>query len=452
MNTRTMQGAPAAQPTQAAYGWRSHYTLALLLWVYTMSFIDRQIMGILMQPIKQEFGVSDTAMGMLGGLTFALFYSALAIPFGRYADRSNRRNLVALCCAAWSAMTALCGMVSGFWTMALARVGVAVGEAGGTAPSVSMIADHYGPRQRGRAMGVYWLGPQLGILFGLTLGGWIAQHHGWRSAFIWMAIPGVLAALLLRLTGVEPRRGAWEADPGVAAPTESLRVVVRDLLASRAFVRLALAGLVMGFTGYGIGIWTPAFLVRSHGMSLQGAGAVMGLLGGVAAGVGALLSGWLCDRLARRDRRWRLGVPLLGCFLSVPSGLAFYLLPAGDAWQLGSMAVPHAIGFYLLFGLTAAWWTAPIYAVLSELVAPQRRATALAIFNLGLTMIGGGLGPLLVGLLSDTLVPLAGNEALRYALAITTGICYLLGMLFFWRAMLPYAQESAQLDQRNKKG
>lgn len=427
--------------TKAAYGWRSHYTLLVLLFVYTMSFIDRQIMGILIQPIKQEFQVSDTAMGVLSGLTFALFYSALAIPFGRYADRANRRNFIAYCCAAWSAMTALCGMAAGYWTLALARVGVAVGEAGGTAPSISMIADHYPPEQRGRAMGVFWLGPQLGILFGLTLGGWIAQHHGWRTAFMWMSVPGVLAALLLRFTAVEPRRGAWEATVPAGEPGESLREVVRDLWASKAFTRITLAGLLMGFTGYGIGIWTPAFLVRSHGMSLQGAGAVMGLLGGMAAALGALASGWLSDTLAKRDPRWRIGVPLLGCLLSVPTGLAFYLMPAGDAWQLGGMVVPRAIAFYLLFGITAVWWTAPVYAVLAELIAPHRRATALAIFNLGLTMIGGGLGPLLVGLLSDMLVPHFGNEALRWALAITTGSCFLLGMLAFASALKAYAAE-----------
>lgn len=423
--------------TRAAYGWRSHYTLVLLLFVYTMSFIDRQIMGILMQPIKQEFQVSDTAMGMLGGLTFALFYSVLAIPFGRYADRTNRRNFVAYCCAAWSAMTALCGMVTGFWTLAFARIGVAIGEAGGTAPSLSMVADHYPPEQRGRAMGVYWLGPQLGILFGLTLGGWIAQHHGWRSAFVWMAIPGIVLAVLLRLTGQEPARGRWEAGAAAGAAVEPLRLVMRDLRASKAFVRITLAGLMMGFAGYGIGIWTPAFLVRSHGMSLQGAGAVMGLLGGLAAATGALLSGWLCDRLARRDPRWRVGVPLLGCVLSVPSGLAFYLLPAAD-WHIGSMVVPHAIGFYVLFGLTAVWWTAPCYTVLAEVVAPQRRATTVAFFNLGMTMVGGGLGPLLVGLLSDALVPAFGVESLRYALALTTGTCYALGVLFFYLAMQAY--------------
>lgn len=429
---------------QAAYGWRSHYTLAVLLFVYTMSFIDRQIMGILIQPIKQEFQVSDTAMGVLSGLTFALFYSVLAIPFGRYADRANRRNFVAYCCAAWSAMTALCGMATGYWSLALARVGVAVGEAGGTAPSLSMIADHYPPERRGRAMGVYWLGPQLGILFGLTLGGWIAQHHGWRTAFVWMSVPGILAALLLRFTAIEPRRGVWEgaaAATASSAPAEPLREVVRGLWASRAFVRITLAGLLMGFTGYGIGIWTPSFLVRSHGMTLQGAGAVMGLLGGTAAALGALLSGWLSDTLARRDPRWRIGVPLLGCLLSLPTGLAFFLMPAGAVWQLGGLVVPHAVGFYLLFGVTAVWWTAPVYAVLAELIAPHRRATALSIFSLGLTMVGGGLGPLLVGLLSDQLVPYVGGEALRMALAVTTGSCFLLGTLAFASAIKAYAAE-----------
>jgi MFS family permease len=387
-------------------------------------------------------------MGLLTGLTFALFYSALAIPFGRYADRANRRNFIAWCCAAWSAMTALCGVAGGYWTLALARVGVAVGEAGGTAPSISMIADHYPPARRGRAMGVYWLGPQLGILFGLTLGGWIAQHHGWRAAFMWMGVPGLLIALLLRVTGTEPRRGRWEATVDAGASAEPMRVLLRDLWASKAFVRIMLAGLMMGFAGYGIGIWTPAFLVRSHGMSLQGAGAVMGLLGGMMSALGALLSGWLCDVLSRRDPRWRVGVPALGCLLSVPTGLAFYMMPAGDPWMFGSFALPRAIGFYMLFGLTAVWWTAPVYTVLAELIAPHRRATAISIFNLGLAMLGAGLGPLAVGLLSDALVPWFGNEALRRALAISTTSCYLLGMLAFVSALGAYRRERAVLQRQ----
>lgn len=430
-------------PPACAYGWRSHYTLVLLLLIYMMSFIDRQIMGILMQPIKEEFQVSDTAMGLLSGLTFALFYSGLAVPFGRYADRANRRNFVAWCCAAWSAMTVVCGTATGYWTLALARVGVAVGEAGGTAPSMSMVADHYPPQRRGRAMGVYWLSPQLGILFGLSLGGWIAQHHGWRAAFIWMGLPGVLLALLLRYTGTEPQRGRWDSATAAAAPAEPLRRLLRDLWASPAFLRITLGGLLMGFAGYGIGIWTPAFLVRSHGMSLQGAGAVMGLLGGLMAALGALLSGWLCDTLSRRDPRWRVGVPALGCLLSVPTSLAFYLMPAGGGWMLGCFELPRAIAFYAAFGLTAVWWTAPAYAVLAELIAPYRRATAIAIFNLGLTMIGAGFGPLAVGLVSDALVPLFAQDALRWALAASATGCYLLGVLVFLWSVPAYARERA---------
>lgn len=429
-----------SEPT-SAYGWRSHATLVLLLLVYMMSFIDRQIMGILMEPIKREFQVSDTAMGLLSGLTFALFYSALAVPLSRYADRASRRNMVAWCCAAWSAMTMLCGMAGSYWTLALARIGVAVGEAGGTAPSLSMVADHYPPTRRGRAMGVYWLAPQLGILFGLTLGGWIAHHHGWRAAFIWMGLPGVVLALVLRLAGVEPQRGRWETVDAKASSTESMGVLVRDLWASKAFVRIMIAGFLMGFAGYGIGIWTPAFLVRSHGMSLQGAGAVMGLLGGLMAALGALASGWLCDLLSRRDPRWRVGVPALGCLLTLPTGLAFYMMPAGDAWLIGSFEVPRAISFYMLFGVTAVWWTAPVYTVLAELIAPHRRTTAMAIFNLGMTMLGAGFGPLLVGMVSDWLTPSLGNEALRWALATSTVGCYFLGMLAFLWALAPYGRE-----------
>ncbi len=329
-------------------GWRSHYTLFLLLFVYTMSFIDRQIMGILIQPIKQEFQVSDTAMGALSGLIFAIFYSVLAIPFGRYADRANRRNFIAYCCGAWSAMTALCGMATGFWTLALARTGVAVGEAGGSGPSISMIADHYPPGQRARAMSIYQLGPQLGIWFGLALGGWIAHHYGWRAAFLAMSVPGLLAAVVLRFTAIEPQRGHWDATvrEATTALAEPLGVLLRDFWASRTFVGICLAGLMIGVVGYGIATWTPAFLVRSHGMTLQGAGAVLGLIGGSAAVAGTLFSGWLTDILAKRNRRWRVGVPVLGCMLALPTGIAFFLMPAGAPLLIAGMEVPRAMMFY----------------------------------------------------------------------------------------------------------
>lgn len=427
----------------SAHGWRSHYTLVLLMLVYMMSFIDRQIMGILIEPIKREFEVSDSAMGLLTGLTFALFYAGLGVPFGRYADRTNRRNFIAYCCTAWSAMTAVCGMATGYVSLAFARIGVAVGEAGGTAPSLSMIADHYRADMRGRAMSIFWLGPQLGLLFGLTLGGWVAHQYGWRTAFFAMGIPGVVLAVVLRFTAVEPQRGYWEA----AKPNtqkEPFLTVARDLWASRAFSRITLVGLMMGFAGYGIGIWTPAFLVRSHGMSLQAAGAVMGLLGGTAAVIGTLISGWLCDRLSKNDPRWRLGVPAIGSLLAVPSGVAFFLLESGGHWVAFNVNIPHAVGFYMLFALTAASWTAPINSALTELVPPQRRATSLAVFNLGMTMVGAGFGPLFVGFLSDFMTPSFGNDGLRWALASSTVSCYLAGFFLFLASLNPFKIERIQ--------
>lgn len=429
----------------------THWTLFLLMLVYTMNFTDRQIIGILMQPIKTEFGVSDTAMGLLSGLAFGLFYSVLGIPFARYADRANRRNFIAWCCGSWSLMTAVCGMATGFWSLTLARIGVAVGEAGGNPPAISMIADHYPPHKRGRAMSVFMLGPQLGIIFGLGLGGWIAHHYGWRAAFYWMAVPGLVIALLLRVSGTEPVRGAWDgaaARPNAApnTPSDSLAQVLRTLWQSKAFVRVSVAGFMLAFTGFGIGVWTPSFLVRSHGLSLKDAGAVMGVLGGLAAVLGTLSSGWLSDRLARKDPRWRLGVPILGSLMALPLGLAFFAMPASTNWVVGSLQVPPSIVWYVLFAITTVWWMAPAYAVLSEIVAPDRRSTAMALFNLGLTLIGGGLGPLVVGSLSDGLTASFGQEALRWALAGTMST-YILGVIGFVVSIKPYTQELARAQR-----
>jgi MFS family permease len=431
---------------------RRHATLLMLLFVYAMSLIDRQIMGVMIEPVKAEFGVSDTAMGLLTGLAFALFYGVLAVPFGRYADKANRRNFVSLCCAGWSMMTVACGLAGSYWQLALARVGVAVGEAGGTAPSLSMITDLYPPRQRARAMSVFMLGPHLGTLVGLGLGSWIAYHYGWRSAFIWMGIPGVAAALLLRFGGIEPARGNDDGAARTASsgPAVSIGRVWRDALADPAFVRISLAALLIGFTGFGIAIWNTAFLVRSHGLTLQNAGALVGVTSGIAAIIGSLGSGWLCDRLARRDMRWHLGVPIVGTLLALPAGLAYFMYPAGDPWHLGALLVPQAMGFSLLFSIFAVWWTAPCYAALTTIIPSDRRTTLLAIFNLGLTAIGGGLGPLAVGILSDSLTGRYGQEALRWALVIAM-FAFLFAILMLVLALKPYAAAAARATQHAGK-
>lgn len=439
-----MNTTPAAPTTTRR---QAHWALAVLTVVYAMNLIDRQIMGVLIEPVKNEFGASDTMMGFLTGLAFAAFYSALAIPFARYADRANRRNFVAWCCMGWSVMTGLCGMALNFTQLALARMGVAVGEAGGSAPSLSMIADLYPRAQRSRAMSVYMLGPHMGTLFGLGAGAWIAHQYGWRTAFIVMAVPGILAALLLRWTCVEPLRGTWDAPEAPQAesaqPKKPLREILLEVWRTPGFAWIAVAGMLFGLAGYGLGIWGTAFLVRTHGLNLRDAGILVGLTGGVAAIIGALLSGWLTDKLVARDPRWQMGVPIVGTAIAIPLGMAYLLWPAGDVWQIGTLKVPVAIGFSLLFSVFAVWWTAPSYAAITTLVGASRRATSVAVYNLGLTVCGIGLGPFSVGVLSDLLTPAFGPLALRWALVIVMG-GFILAMVALILAARPYARALAK--------
>jgi predicted MFS family arabinose efflux permease len=439
-----MNTTPAAPTTTRR---QAHWALAVLTVVYAMNLIDRQIMGVLIEPVKNEFGASDTMMGFLTGLAFAAFYSALAIPFARYADRANRRNFVAWCCMGWSVMTGLCGMALNFTQLALARMGVAVGEAGGSAPSLSMIADLYPRAQRSRAMSVYMLGPHMGTLFGLGAGAWIAHQYGWRTAFIVMAVPGILAALLLRWTCVEPLRGTWDAPEAQQAesaqPKQPLREILLEVWRTPGFAWIAVAGMLFGLAGYGLGIWGTAFLVRTHGLNLRDAGILVGLTGGVAAVIGALLSGWLTDKLVARDPRWQMGVPIVGTAIAIPLGMAYLLWPAGDVWQIGALKVPVAMGFSLLFSVFAVWWTAPSYAAITTLVGASRRATSVAVYNLGLTVCGIGLGPFSVGVLSDLLTPAYGPLALRWALVIVMG-GFVLAMVALILAARPYARALAK--------
>jgi MFS family permease len=439
-----MNTTPAAPTTTRR---QAHWALAVLTVVYAMNLIDRQIMGVLIEPVKKEFGASDTMMGFLTGLAFAAFYSALAIPFARYADRANRRNFVAWCCMGWSVMTGLCGMALNFTQLALARMGVAVGEAGGSAPSLSMIADLYPRAQRSRAMSVYMLGPHMGTLFGLGAGAWIAHQYGWRTAFIVMAVPGILAALLLRWTCVEPLRGRWDAPEAPQAesaqPKQPLGQILLEVWRTPGFAWIATAGMLFGLAGYGLGIWGTAFLVRTHGLNLRDAGILVGLTGGVAAIIGALLSGWLTDKLVARDPRWQMGVPIVGTAIAIPLGMAYLLWPAGDVWQIGTLKVPVAMGFSLLFSVFAVWWTAPSYAAITTLVGASRRATSVAVYNLGLTVCGIGLGPFSVGVLSDLLTPAFGPLALRWALVIVMG-GFVLAMVALILAARPYARALAK--------
>ncbi|MFC4931478.1 spinster family MFS transporter [Massilia sp. GCM10023247] len=424
------------KPTVAPVPARTHLSLALLALVYVFSFVDRTVVAVLIEPIKAEFGVSDTLVGLLTGLAFAVLYAGLAIPVGVLADRGNRRNIVAVCCAAWSAATMVCGMAQSFWVLLVARMSVAVGEAGGMAPSIALVSDMYPKERRSFAISLFMMGPNLGALVGLALGGWIAQHYGWRATFLWFGAPGVLLALLVWLVVREPKRGAFEAAPSKAAAGTSKSQVLA-LLKIPAFRYVCLACGIAGASGYGYAVWTPSFLVRTHGMSIAHAGLIFGVIGGIGSVAGSLFSGLLCDRLVRRDQRWQIGLPLTGVALSIPAALAFFMWPAGSAWAVGSLLVPHAIAFAFAFAFFASWWPALSYSAISHMVAANQRSVAAATLNLFLTMFGLGLGPLVTGFMSDQLIPRFGQEGLRYALAGV--MCLMLAsVVLYWMAIRPY--------------
>lgn len=426
--------------TTKTHGFGRHYTLFLLFLVSAVSLIDRQIMGIVIDPIKAEFNVSDTQIGLLTGLGFSLVYCLFAIPMGRFADRTNRRDLIALCCAFWSAMTLLCGWVTGYWSLALARLGVAIGESGSGAASMSMIADLYPPHQRAKAISVYMLGAPIGALVGLSVGAWITYYYGWRDAFMWMAVPGLIAAVLLRLSTREPLRGAWEASANNRAVHESLWQVLRGAWACSPYVRIVIAGALLAFSGYAFSIWSTAFLVRSHGLTLKDAGVIMGLVAGPGAIIGSLSSGWLTAHLAQRDARWQLGIPIIGALLAFPLAAGFALYPAGEPWLLGSLKVPQAAAFMFGMSVFGMWWMAPSYTAIAHLIAPRRRATLVAVFNFGIMALGAGFGPLVVGVLSDHLSTIAGTDALRWALVICAS-GYLLASLVLLSVLKPYGKQ-----------
>lgn len=407
--------------------WRTHLSLALLALVYIFSYIDRQVVAVLIEPIKREFGASDTAMGLLTGLAFGLMYAGLGVPVGKLADRSNRRNIIAVCCGLWSLATMACGFAAHFWQLVLARMSVAVGEAGGMAPSISVVSDLYPPKQRSFIISLFMMGPNLGVLIGLGLGAWIAQNYGWRVTFISFGAPGILLALLVYLLVREPRRGGFEP-PKVDAPqvvmAESLWAQVRRLLAVTAFRRLCLACGMAGLTGYAYGIWTPSFLVRSHGMSIAHAGLLFGVASGVGAMVGALFSGWLCDRMVARDVRWQLGLPMIGVLASIPCAMAFFLWPSSGGWSLGSIFVPHALVFASAFAFFASWWPSLSFSATSHMVGSNERSVAAALLSFFVTLFGVGGGPLLTGVVSDLLTPALGDQALRWSL-----VCVMLLMI-----------------------
>ena len=388
-----------------------NYALGVLVVVYTFNFIDRQILSILLEPIKQDLGLSDSALGMLTGFAFALFYATLGIPIARFADRSNRRNLIAWALAIWSAMTAVSGLAQNFWHLLLARIGVGVGEAGCSPPAHSMLADYFPTENRATALGIYSLGIPFGILFGFIAGGWLNEFFGWRVAFFIVGVPGLLLAILVRFTLREPPRGMAE---GRVADEEQPTIMetFRFLWSKRSFRHMAVGGGLTAFVGYGVITWVPSFLIRSYGMSTGDVGTYLGLILGIPGGIGIALGGYLADRYGSRDTRWYLWIVSVALIASTPLFFGVYLSSTAFA----------SLMFLILPILLGNFYQATTFSQTQGLVSLRMRSVAAAVLLFILNMIGLGAGPQAIGILSDILQPSYGDESLRYALLILSTV------------------------------
>ncbi len=383
----------------------TRYALGLLLVVYIVNFLDRQVVAILLQAIKRDLDLSDTQLGAFSGIAFAALYSTLGIPLARWADRGVRRSIIALSLFVWSGMTALQGLAPSFLWLVAARVGVGVGEAGCSPPAHSLIADLFEPRRRATALSIYALGIPIGGAIGLAAGGWLREAFDWRTALMIVGLPGIPLALLVRLTLREPTRGWWEGGRSAHAPPP-LAEVARVLRARRAFVHMAIAGALHAFYGYGAAAFNPAFFERVHGLAPLEIGYWLGAIAATTGVLGTFLGGWLTDLASGRDPRWYAWLPGWGTLIGVPFVFVFYLWPEGYG-ALALAALPAVLG-----GL----YLGPTFAVTQALVPPPLRAQAAAVLLLILNLIGMGLGPQLVGVLSDLLAPRFGDESIRWAL------------------------------------
>jgi len=387
------------------------YVLVVLFLGYVVNVMDRGVLAVLIQSIKSEFALSDTQLGVLSGFTFAFFYSTLGVPIAMWADRTVRRNVLATCCALWSGMTALCGMATGFWTLAGARAGTAIGEAGGSPPSHALISDYFPREQRATALSLYALGVPVGAMIGQFLGGWGNQFYGWRMTFFLIGLPGLLVAALVRFTVIEPPRGHSDnASAAVAsAPAPPIWSVVKFLWRYVSFRHMCLAAAMHSVVWYSGSALNGAYFARSHSMQSGEYGTWLALFAIIGA-VGTLLGGFLADRISTRmgDRRWYMWVPGIATLIMVPFQFTSYL--AQNLW----VVVPS---FCVMF-IFASMFFGPSFAVTQGLATLRTRAVATSILLFVQTFIGLGMGPFLAGVISDYLQPTKGVHSLAFGLAI----------------------------------
>jgi MFS family permease len=426
-------------PVSAGY---SYYVLALLFLVYVFNFVDRQVLSILLTPIKEDLGVSDTFMGFLTGFAFVVFYTFAGIPIARIADRTSRRTVIALGLTVWSLMTAVSGLARNGVELALARVGVGVGEAAGTPPAHSLLSDYFGPKRRATALSIYAMGVFVGVAGAFIGGGWIATHFGWRSVFMAVGLTGIPLAFLVRFTIRELPRGF--SDPG---PIQEVAAIpfwqaAGQLARNKSFVLVVLGTSIQSLSGYGIMTWGPTFLIRTHGMAMVDVGFTLGIAMGLMGGLGAYLGGVWADRMGHHDERWYMRLPAIQTAALLPFGFGFIVLE--DRF----LALASFYPFYLL----GAMYVGPMHSTIQGLVVPSLRATASALNLFVVNMIGLGLGPLLIGVLNDAFAARWGETGIRYSMLVVLVIGGFSSVVFWLasrglREDLDAAREAARASQ-----
>jgi MFS family permease len=407
---------------QAASDGYRNYVLVMLTLVYVFNFIDRQLLVILQESIKMELHLSDTQLGLLSGFTFAIFYITMGLPIARLADKGNRKNIVAVSLGIWSLMTAFSGLARNFFQLLLARIGVGVGEAGGSPPAHAIISDYFPPEKRSTALSIYSTGIYLGMLIGFLMGGFLNDHLGWRNAFYTLGIPGVIFSIIVYLTIKEPHKGATDKihieDSG--APT--LKTVLRYLYDTKTFVFLALACGLNVFGIYGLLNWMPSFLIRIHGMQTSETGVYLGLIFGIGGGLGTFFGGYITDHFGKTDKSWYLKIPALAIITSAFSVAATFTFK-------------NTFGMFIFLGISTflqSTYLGPAISVAHSMVPANMRALTSAILFFVLNLIGLGLGPLTIGMISDLLQPSFGTESLRWALYIIVPVSVCSSIIFLY--------------------
>lgn len=413
---RSPQAPATAGPARSpVYRW---YVLTVLMIALVFNFADRQIPAILQDSIKADLGLNDSQLGLLSGVAFTLFYVTMGLWIARLADRGHRVKILSTCVGLWSVMTALCAVASSFFWLFLARVGVGVGEAGGSPPSHSLLSDYFARHERATALGIFSLGMPIGTVLGFWAGGALDLHFGWRSAFLLLGLPGILLALLIRTTVREPPRGILDEDAGGARESEAgLWQTARHLVGIGSYRHVLIASSLHTASGIGITMWLPSFLRRSFELSPLEAGRMLALLIGVFASLGTVLGGRFCDRLGEDDRKWYVAAPALVLLAAWPFTLAAYF--AETAYTAVALMILPIFAAYFHMG--------SILSLAQSLVPAEMRTQSAAILMFCNGAIALGLMPLAIGVLSDLLRPRFGTESLRYALALSS-------LVVFWAA------------------